>query len=126
MLKMGAIFLLSSQPRVPGHSCAQRDAGSSQRDPGPVQTEDGAGSCLTQLRSTQRAVKAHHLHTLLQSIPYSLLTDCVSATHFCFSLSALQGKSQGDRKQRAEKCVFGNNVHIFSFHVGHGTLKCTT
>lgn len=94
-----------SQPRsrVRGHSCTRRDAGFCQCDPGPLQMEDGASSCLTQLRSTQRAVKAHHRHTLLQSIPYSLLTECVSATHSSLTLLVLTRKSHRERKQSVKK-----------------------
>lgn len=83
-------------------------AGFHQRDPGPLQME--AGSCLTQLRSTQRAVKAHHRHTLLQSIPYSLLTECVSATHS----SVLNGKKVKEIKEQ-KICVFSDHVHISLF-----------
>lgn len=66
-----------------GHSCAQSDALIHQYDPGPLPTEDEAGSCLTLLRSAQWAVKTDHLHTLLQSILHSHLTVCVSATQSC-------------------------------------------
>lgn len=56
---------------VQAHPCAQKVAGFRQHDPEPLWTDDGAGSCLTQLRSTQQPVKVDHCHTLLQSIPYS-------------------------------------------------------
>lgn len=102
------IFLLCSRllaARVWGFSCVQKDADFGQRDPGPVQTDYGAGSCLTQLRSTQRPVKAHHRLTLLRSIPYRLLTGCVSATHSSFSHSLKQKKAK--RKNRREwACSF--------------------
>lgn len=97
-----------------GHSCVRRDAGFRKHDPGPLQTEDRAGSCLTPLRSTQRAVKAHHRHTLLRSIPYSFLTGCVSTTHSSFSepLPEKAKERERERKQRAKICVVSDNVRI--------------
>lgn len=92
--------LCSLAGRVRGHSCALRDAGFRQRDPGPLKTEDGTGSCLTQLRSTQRAVKAHHRHAPLQSIPYSLMTECVSATHSSFSHSLYRKKKATEKESK--------------------------
>jgi len=104
----------ASQAHVRVYSCAWSDAVIHKRDPGPLHMDDEAGSCLTQLRSTQWAVKAYHLHTLLQSIPHSLLTECVSATHSSFTLGLNQKKPQTNKVRESKESMFVLWVSFFS------------